>query len=353
MRDEVKNAIINKNSFLIYGYDHGYNIDIFNELLEGLESRYSEIFYFNMLNSSINPKFNLEVHRVAKGLNLFEFFNEKKISQLHFDRYIKDICNCLHAELFDTKVDGQTYLTNLLEAVYHSEHAKQFTMNAFIQLLHEIIEAKKSKLPMELLKALNEIEIVKRNNSQQYVSDPNFDKLAREARLEFERFLFKDPMEGQYLELSLKWSDYDSAVKYFIKLLEKIQSSQIDKFSNKAKTVLGKINYFQIDRYITRCNYLDMFLSNLVRKLIIYNSTNKPLIIISGKQKDLFKSVSMDVEELFQKCDVCFFINSDEDLDSKINHFVDVKIYSHKHKNLSLHPSGVEKRIENDYTVHY
>lgn len=353
MKDEVKNSILNKNSFLIYGYDHGYNIDIFNELVEGLEARYSEIFYFDMISYSDKPKFKQEYHRASQELDLFESFKEKEIPKRHFERYVKDICDCLHAMFFDKKVDGQIYLTSLLQNVYRSEYANTFNFDVLIELLGDIINASESRRGNTFYKTLDELDRFKLKHPEDYYSHTDFDKLAKNVRLQLERYLLLDHRSRKYSEVALELSNYDSGIEYFTKLLEKMNITASHKFGNGSKTMPGKINYFQIDRYTTRCNYLDMFLSNLVRKLIIYNSTNKPLIIINGKQKDLFKSVSMGVEELFQKCDVCFFINSDEDLDSKINYFVDVKIYSHKHKNLSLHPSGVEKRIENDYTVHY
>jgi hypothetical protein len=353
MRDEVKNFILNKNSFLIYGHDIGYNIDIFNELVEGLESRHSEIFYFDMLNSSINPKFNLEVHRVIKGLSLFEFFKEKKISQVHFDRYIKDICNCLHAELFDTKVDGQTYLNNLLEDVYHSDHASLFNMDEFIKLLGDIINASKSRIGKDFFNALDQIDSLKSKYPKDYFTDPTFDILAMKARLQLEHYLLDHPSNRSYSDVVLKWSNYDLGIKYFFKLLERMSIPLLHKFTDEPKTLPSKINYFQIDHYTMRCNYLDMALSSIVRKLKIYNSQNRPLVIINGKQKDLCKSVNMDIEELFNQCNVCFIINNGEDLDPRVNFFVDVKIYSDKHKNLSLGNTGTEKRIEHDYTVHY
>lgn len=353
MKDDVKNFIINKNSFLIYGIDQGYNIDIFNELVEELESKHSEIFYFNMLNSSINPKFNLEVHRVAKGLNLFEFFKEKKISQEHFDRYIKDICNCLHAELFDTKVDGQTYLTNLLEDVYHSELADTFNIDELIELLGDIINAPKSRIGKDFFDTLDQIDGLKSKYSEDYFTDPAFDKLARKARLQLEHYLLDYPGNRSYSDVVLKWSNYDLGIKYFAKLLERMSIPVLHKFTDEPKTLPSKINYFQIDHYTMRCNYLDMALSSIVRKLKIYNSQNRPLVIINGKQKDLFKSVSMDIEELFNQCNVCFIINNGEDLDPRVNFFVDAKIYHDKHKNLSLGNTGTEKRINNDYIIHY
>ncbi len=353
MTDAVKNSILNKNSFLIYGNNHGYNIDIFNELVEGLEARYSEIFYFDMLGYFIKPQFKKEYHRVSQELDLFEFFKEKDISQRHFDRYIKDICNCLHVMFFDTKVDGQIYLSSLLEDVYHSEYANTFDLDKLIELLGEIINTPKLRLDSTFYNKLDEIDRLKSKHPEDYFFNPDFDKLARNVRLKLEDYLLQDPRNRKFSEAALKWSNNDLAVKYFTKLLNRMNIPMLHKFGNGTKTVPGKINYFQIDRHTMRCSYLDIFLSNVVRKLKISNSPNKPLVIINGKQKDLFKSVSMDVEELFQKCDICFFINSDEDLDSKINYFVEVKIYSHKHKNLSLNTSGVEKSIDNGYTVQY
>ena len=351
MKEEVKNSILNKNSFLIYGYDDGYNIDIFNELAEGLEARHREIFYFDTLGYSSKPKFKQEYHRVSQELDLFELFKEKEISQKHFDRYIKDICDCLHAMLFDTKRDGQIFLSSLLEDVYHSEYASMFDFDELIKLLGEIINTSKSRLGNSFYKTLDEIDTLKAKHPEDYFLNPDFDKLAKYVRLLLEDYLLQDSRNRKFSEVALKWSNNDSAVKYFTKLLDRMDIPRLHKFSNGSKTLPGKINYFQIDRHTTHYSYLDIFLSNLVRKLSIYNSTNKPLVIINGKQKDIFKSVSMDVEELFQKCDVCFFINSDEDLDSKINHFIDVKIYANQHKNLSVRNNGSDIYIEYGYRV--
>lgn len=353
MKDEVKNAILNKNSLLIYGYDHGYNIDIFNELAEGLEAKHSEIFYFDMLTYMYQPKFKQEYHRVSSELDLFGFFKEKEISQRHFDRYIKDICNCLHSMLFDTKVDGQIYLMSLLEDVYHLEYANTFNLDKLIELLGEIINTPQYRIGTDFFKTLDEIDGLKSKHTEDYFVNSNFDKLTKEARLKLEDYLLQNPSNRKFSEVALKWSNNDSAVKYFTKLLDRMNIPRLYKFSNVTKTVPGKINYFQMDRYTTRCNYVDIFLSNLVRKLNIYKSVNKPLIIINGTQKDLFKSVSMDVEELFQKCDVCYIINRDEDLDLRINHFMDVKVYANQHKNLSVRNNGSDIKIEHGYSVSY
>lgn len=353
MKDEVKNAILNKNSLLIYGYDHGYNIDIFNQLAEGLEAKHNEIFYFDAMDYSSKPKFKQEYHRVSQELDLFEVFKEKDISQRYFDRYIKDICNCLHSMLFDTKVDGQIYLSSLLEDVYHSEYASAFDLDKLIELLGEIINTSKSRIGANFFKTLDEIDSLKSKHTEDYFADSNFDKLAKKARLQLENYLLQNSSNRKFSEVALKWSNNDLAVKYFTKLLDRMNIPRLYKFSNVTKTVPGKINYFQMDRYTTRCNYVDIFLSNLVRKLNIYKSANKPLIIINGTQKDLFKSVSMDVEELFQKCDVCYIINRDEDLDLRINHFMDVKVYTNQHKNLSVRNNGSDIKIEHGYSVSY
>lgn len=354
MRDEIKQAILDKNSFLIYGYDQGYNIDIFSELMEGLELRHNEIFYFDTITYGLTPNFKKEVNRVPQQYNLFEFFKEKEVSKMHFDRYIQDICDCLHDELFDTKVDGQIYLKHLLEVVYKSDDSATFDMDELIKLLGDIINASKFRIDNEFFNRLDQIDSLKSKYPDNYFIDPAFDKLSKDARLLLEQYLVEHSSKRSYSDIVLKWSNYDLGVKYFTKLLERIRiSSLLKKFSNEPKTIPSKINYFQIDHYTMGCNYLGMILSSLVRKLKIYNFSNKPLIIINGKQKDLFKSVHMDIEELFKQCKVCFVISSSEELDGRINSFVDVKIYSNKHKNLAIHPSGVEKRIKNDYTVQY
>jgi hypothetical protein len=353
MRDEIKQAILSKNSFLIYGYDQGYNIDIFNELTEGLEARHNEIFYFDMVSYGVKPNFKKELNRVPQQYNLFEFFKEKEISKIHFDRYIQDICDCLHAELFDTKVDGQIYLKHLLEAVYQSDDSTAFDMDEFMKLLGNIINASKSRIDNKFFKKLDQLDSLKSKYPDDYFTDSDFDKLAKDIRLLLEQYIFEDPSKRNYSDVVLKWSNYDLGVKYFTKLLERMNIPLLKKFSNEPKTVPGKINHFQIDHYTMRCNYLGMVLSSIVRKLKIYDSSNKPLIIINGKQKDLFKSVSMDIEELFHHCRVCFIISSIEELDARVNFFVDVKICSDKHKNLSLQDTFMEKRIENNYSVYY
>lgn len=353
MKDDIKTSIFNKNSFLIYGYDQGYNIDIFNELTEGLESRHNEIFYFDMVDYGVKPNFKKELNRVPQQYNLFEFFKEKEISKMHFDRYIQDICDCLHAELFDTKVDGQIYLKHLLEAVYQSDDSSTFDVDELIKLLGNIINTSKFKIDKEFFNTLDQIDSLKSKYPDDYFTDHAFDKLAKDARLLLEQYLFEDPSKRNYSDVVLKWSNYDLGVKYFTKLLERMNIPLLKKFSNVPKTVPGKINHFQINHYTMRCNYLDMALSSIVRKCKIDNSPNRPLVIINGKQKNLFKSVSMDIEELFNQCNVCFIINNGEDLDSRVNFFVDVKIYSDKHKNLSLGNTGSEKRIKNGYSVQY
>jgi len=354
MRDEVKNSILNKNSFLIYGYDHGYNIDIFNELVEGLEARHNEIFYFDTVGYSQVPKFKSECHDVEQEIDLFEFFKDKVLDHNLLDRYVRDISNCINNEYFERLNDlEKQYLPILLREIYNSEYANKFSMIEFTELLRIILEGAKSKCYYELYNKLDEIEIVKAKNPENYIADLNFDKLARDARGYLEKFLAGNPKDYQYLKLILKYSKNDSATKYFKKLYERIENSDTNKFSNKPKTVIDKINLFRISEYKMKCNYLDMFLSNLVRKLKIKNSQNKPLIFIIGKQKGLFSSVNIEIRELFKYCAVCFIVNDRNELDARINDYIDVKIYSDKHKSLSLDTLGIEKRIENGYGVHY
>lgn len=352
MRDEIKEAILRKNSFLIYGPDAGYSMDIFDELAQMWLTWHHEIFYFNTYDSGINPEFTKTSKALPQRLNPFEFFKEKEISQYDLVRYISDICNYLHSEFLLTKVDGKESLEALLNDVYSSKFADEFNIDELVYLLRGIVKTHESLLHEDLFKTLDKIRIMASKSPDDYIIDPEFDNLTREARLQLERLFFKFKPGGKYMELELKYSKSKSATKYFSDLLEKMQRDDLMRFQSSPEIMPGKINYFRKD-YSFKRNFLNMYLSSLVRKLKIHNSPNRPLVVINGKQKDLFENVSMDIEELFNRCTVCFIISSGEDLDARINSFIDVKIYSYKHKKLSLPDTFTEKRIENNYSVYY
>jgi hypothetical protein len=353
MRDEIKQAILGKNSFLIYGPNVDYSIDIFDELIKGLEDKHEEIFYFDTIGYGIKPKFTKEIKRVKQQYDLFWFFKEKKNLQIDFDSYITDICNCLHAEMYDTKVDGQNYLIKLLKDVYQSEDGSTFDIYELKNLLENIINATQVKIDKDFFNILDRIDSLKAKNPKDFFADPTFNKLAREARLILERHIFDDPSTKSYSKVASNNSNYSSAVKYFTTLLGKMKYLSFESFSNEVKMVPGKINDFEFHQNRMRFNYIGMVLSSIVRKLKIYNSPNKPLVIINGKQKDLLDGVQMGVGELLHRCTVCFIINSGYDLDRDINASLDVKIFSSQHKNLSLSDDGIQKRIENGYIVQY
>ena len=351
MRDEIKQAILSKNSFLIYGPDAGCSMDIFDELAQVWLARHNEIFYFNTYDSGINPEFTKTSKALPQRLNPFEFFKEKEISQYDLVRYISDICNYLHSEFLLTKVDGKESLEALLKDVYSSKFADEFNIDELVYLFRGIVKTHESLLHEDLFDTLDKIRVMASKNPDDYIIDPEFDNLTREARLQLERLFFKFKPGGKYMELELKYSKSKSATKYFSALLEKMQRDDLMRFQSSPEIMPGKINYFRKD-YSFKRNFLNMYLSSLVRKLKIHNSPNRPLVVINGKQKDLFENVNMDIEELFNRCTICFIISSGEDLDARINSFVDVKIYSHKHKKLSLPDTFTEKRIENNYSVY-
>jgi hypothetical protein len=353
MIEEIKQAILGKNSFLIYGPEVGYNIDIFDELVKGLEDQHEEIFYFNTIGYGIKPKFTKEINRVKQQYDLFWFFKEKKNLQIDFDSYITDICNCLHAEMYDTKVDGQNYLIKLLKDVYLSDDDTTFDIYELKNLLENIINATQVKIDKDFFNILDRIDSLKAKNPKDFFADSTFNKLTREARLILERHIFDDPSTKSYSMVASNNSNSSSAVKYFTRLLEKMKYLSFESFSKEAKTVPGKINDFEFHQNRMRFNYTGMVLSSIVRKLKIYNSPNKPLVIINGKQKDLLDGVQMEVGELLHRCTVFFIIYSGHDLDKDINASLDVKIFSSQHKNLSLSDDGIQKRIENSYIVQY
>lgn len=352
MRDEIKQAILSKNSFLIYGSDASYNMDIVDELAQVWLTRHNEIFYFNTYDSGINPEFTKTSKALSQRLNPFESFKEKEFSQNDLKRYISDICNYLHSEFLLTKVDGKDSLEALLHDVYLSKFADEFNIDELVYMLRGIVKTHESLLHEDLFKTLDKIRVMALNNPLAYVVDSEFDNLTREARLQLERLFFEFKPGGKYMELELKYSKSKSATKYFSDLLEKMQRDDLKRFQSSPEIIPGKINFFRKD-YSSRKNFLGMYLSFLVRKLNLYNSPHKPFIIINGKQKDLFENVSMDIEELFNRCTVCFIISSGYDLDRDINALLDVKIFSSQHKNLSLNDDGIQKRIENGYIVQY